>query len=195
MLRKSAAFFSIFCLSLLLASNSPFLFLGQVQASQDTPSASSQAIVTGIRYWSGSARTRIVIDLNQKVSYQDHLLERDIVLKKPPRIYIDLSVATLSPHIKEPIPIEAGLLKRVRAGQYTPDTVRVVLDLENVADYKVFPLSDPFRIVIDVLGVTPAQIPQEEKASEPPTPQPQQTQFFKIVLDPGHGGGTPGLSG
>jgi N-acetylmuramoyl-L-alanine amidase len=203
MLRKSAAFLSVLCLLLLSASNSPFLFLGQVQASQDTPSASSQAIVTGIRYWSGSARTRIVIDLDQKVAYQDHLLERDIVLKKPPRIYIDLSAATLSPHIKEPIPIEAGLLKRVRAGQYTPDTVRVVLDLENVADYKVFPLSDPFRVVIDVLGVTPAQVPpqvppqvpQEEKASKPPTPQPQQTQFFKIVLDPGHGGGDPGAIG
>jgi N-acetylmuramoyl-L-alanine amidase len=195
MLRKSAAFLSVLCLSLLLASNSPFLFLGQVQASQDTPSASSQAIVTGIRYWSGSARTRIVIDLDQKVAYQDHLLERDIVLKKPPRIYIDLSAATLSPHIKEPIPIEAGLLKRVRAGQYTPDTVRVVLDLENVADYKVFPLSDPFRVVIDVLGVTPAQIPQQEKASKPPPPHPKQTQFFKIVLDPGHGGEDPGAIG
>jgi N-acetylmuramoyl-L-alanine amidase len=195
MLRKSAAFLSILCLLLLLASNSPFLFSGQVQASQDTPSASSQAIVTGIRYWSGSTHTRIVIDLDQKVAYKDHLLKRDIMLKKPPRIYIDLSAATLSPHIKEPIPIETGLLKRVRAGQYTPDTVRVVLDLENVADYKVFHLSDPFRVVIDVLGVTPAQIPQKEKASKPPLPQPKQTQLFKIVLDPGHGGGDPGAIG
>lgn len=195
MLRKSAAFLSVLFLSLLLAFNSLFLFLGNVQASQDTPSESSQAIVTGIRYWSGSARTRIVIDLDRKVAYQDHLLERDIVLKKPPRIYIDLSAATLSPHIKEPIPIEAGLLKRVRAGQYTPDTVRVVLDLENIADYKVFPLSDPFRVVIDVLGVTPAQIPQKEKTSKPPPPQPKQTKVFKIVLDPGHGGGDPGAIG
>jgi hypothetical protein len=63
-----------------------------------------------------------VIDLDQEVAYKDHLLERDIVLKKPPRIYIDLSVATLSPHLKEPIPIETGLLKRIRLGQYAPIT-------------------------------------------------------------------------
>jgi N-acetylmuramoyl-L-alanine amidase len=195
MLRKPAAFLSVLCLSLLLASNFLFLFVGQVQASQDTPSASSQAIVTGIRYWSGSTRTRIVIDLDQEVAYKDHLLKRDVVLKKPPRIYIDLAVATLSPHLKEPIPIEAGLLKRVRAGQYAPDTVRVVLDLESIVDYKVFPLSDPFRVVIDVLGDAPAQIPQQGKDSKLPNPQPKQTQSFKIVLDPGHGGEDPGAIG
>lgn len=195
MLQKPAAFLTILCLTLLLVSNFLFLSLGQVQASQDTPSASSQAIVTGIRYWSGSARTRIVIDLDQEVAYKDHLLKRDIVLKKPPRIYIDLSVATLSPHLKESIPIEAGLLKRVRFGQYAPNTVRIVLDLESIADYKVFPLSDPFRVVIDVLGDAPAHIPQQEKVSKPPSPQPKHTQSFKIVLDPGHGGEDPGAIG
>jgi N-acetylmuramoyl-L-alanine amidase len=191
MLRKAAAFLSVLSLSLLSASNFPFLFLGQGQASQDSPSVSSQAIVTGIRYWSGSASTRIVIDLDQEVAYKDHLLKRDIVLKKPPRIYIDLSVATLSPHLKEPIPIEAGLLKRVRAGQYTRDTVRVVVDLENVADYKVFPLSDPFRIVIDVLGT--AYVVQQDEASKVPTKQ--QPQSFKMVIDAGHGGEDPGAIG
>lgn len=185
------------CISLLLCASASSLFLdslNQAHAGQKNTFLRSQkhAQVKAIRYWSGPARTRIVIDLDHTVTYKDHLLKRDSVLKKPPRLYIDLSFAKLSPHLKEPIPIEAGLLQRVRAGQHTPDTVRVVLDLESVADYKIFPLSDPFRVVIDVLG-TP-QAAQQQKASKLPPP-PQQPRSFKIVIDPGHGGADPGAIG
>jgi N-acetylmuramoyl-L-alanine amidase len=149
-------------------------------------------VVREIRYWSGASHTRIVIDLDREVSYKDQLLNKDISLDKPPRLYIDLSEAKLSPQLKEPISIEAGLLKRVRAGQYTPATVRIVLDLDSVADYKIFALKDPFRVVIDVLGIS--QVAQKEEASRvsPPAAQPQ---LFKLVLDPGHGGEDPGAIG
>jgi N-acetylmuramoyl-L-alanine amidase len=152
------------------------------------------AVVKEIRYWSGSTYTRLVIDLDQRVTYKDQLLKEDIALDKPPRLYIDLTAAKLSPQLKEPIAIEAGLLKRVRAGQYTPDTVRVVLDLESIADYKIFPLNDPFRVVIDVLGTSKAARPVEESRITPPSPA-QHLQSFKLVLDPGHGGEDPGAIG
>ena len=186
MLKKREKCIFYICLLWILACN--FLAL-EVQAAQDTP---TKSLVTDIRYWSGPTHTRIVIDLDHEVSYQDHLLKKDDALKKPPRLYIDLTVAKLSPHLKEPIPIEGGLLKRVRAGQYTPDTVRVVLDLESVAKYKTFPLSDPFRIVIDVLGTAPA-IDKQEEASQPPQTQPSKS--ITIVIDPGHGGEDPGAIG
>ncbi len=183
----------IFIFYLLWISAAHFLGISQAQASQDTPTQSSPALVTGIRYWSGPTHTRIVIDLDGEITYKEHLLKRDIALNKPPRLYIDLSAAKLSPHLKEPIPIEAGLLKRVRAGQYNPHTVRVVLDLESVATYKTFPLSDPFRVVIDVLGTAPVPIAQQEETSQPP--QPQQSKSITIVIDPGHGGEDPGAIG
>ena len=199
--RKTAEFFIIiFCL-FIVASNPLFVLSDQAQASQNTTSSvRAQALVTDIRYWSGSSHTRIVIDLDQEVVYKDHLLKRDETLQKPPRLYIDLTAAKLSPHLKEPIPIEAGLLKSVRAGQYNPDTVRVVLDLESVAAYKVFPLSDPFRIVIDILGAVPADTTKQEEAAaaaKPPPrkPQPQQLQPVTIVIDAGHGGQDPGAIG
>jgi N-acetylmuramoyl-L-alanine amidase len=50
------------------------------------------------------------------------------------------------------LPIEDGLLKRIRAGQFNNDTVRVVLDIQSISDYNIFNLKDPFRIVIDVHG-------------------------------------------
>ena len=184
---------SFFLFSLLLAVVlCPLISLAdQIQMPQKNLPASSQALVTGIRHWSGSAHTRIVIDLDQTVIYKDHLLKEDSVLKKPPRLYIDLSGAKLSPHLKEAIPIETGHLKRVRAGQYTPDTVRVVLDLESVTDYKIFPLSDPCRIVIDVLGA--AHVVQHEESVKVPTEQ--QPRSFTIVIDAGHGGEDPGAVG
>jgi N-acetylmuramoyl-L-alanine amidase len=62
--------------------------------------------------------------------------------------------------IDSEIPIQNGLLQGARAGQYTKDTVRVVLDINNIEGFKVFPLHDPFRIVIDVRG---AEVKEKEK--------------------------------
>jgi len=169
--------------------------INQVLAAHKTRSIRSQkyAIVREIRYWSGATHTRIVIDLDKEVAYKDQLLNKDIVLDKPPRLFIDLFAAKLGPQLKEPIPIEAGLLKQVRAGQNTPDTVRVVLDLESVADYRIFPLKDPFRVVIDVLGTS--QVPEKKEETAKVSPLPAQPQPFKLVLDPGHGGEDPGAIG
>jgi N-acetylmuramoyl-L-alanine amidase len=189
-MRKALAIGCIFAL-IYISAFTPYH--NQADAGQKTPSLRYRkyAIVKEIRYWSGPTHTRIVIDLDHKVIYKDRLLKSDLALGKPPRIYIDLTAATLLPRLKEPILIESGILKRVRAGQYTPDTVRIVLDLQSIVDYKVFPLSDPFRVVIDVLGTSIS--PRAEESSKqlvPPQPQP-----FKIVLDPGHGGEDPGAIG
>ncbi len=179
-------FFLLWALTLL----NPFC---QLQASERSFGVGSQkrALVKGIRYWSNSAYTRIVIDIEREVTYKDHLLRKDVKLKKPPRLYIDIKTAKLSPHLKQPIPIGDGLLKRARAGQYNPTTVRVVLDLESVIDYKTFLLTDPFRIVIDVLG-RPTRV-KKKKATKPPSPQ--RSSSFKVVIDPGHGGEDPGAIG
>jgi N-acetylmuramoyl-L-alanine amidase len=194
---KVTCIFFLFCILLYFPP-----FYESVHAGGETPSSGSQqhAIVKEIRYWSGSTHTRIVIDLDQEVAYKDHLLKRDDTLQKPPRLYIDLTVAKLSPHLNDPIPIESGLLKSVRAGQYNPDSVRVVLDLESVTAYKVFPLNDPFRVVIDVMGTAPVHATKQEEAiaaAEPPPrhPQPQQPQSVTIVIDAGHGGTDPGAIG
>lgn len=171
----------------------PFSFGdGLVRASQGSSPLSSlqSASVQGIRYWSNAAYTRIVIDLDGEVTYQDHLLTEDPVLKKPPRLYIDLKLARLSPLLKQPIPIEDGLLKTARAGQYTPAIVRVVLDLKSIIHYKIFTIADPFRIVVDILGR-----PGEPKKTVPKPPSLQKPGSIRVVIDPGHGGEDPGAIG
>ncbi|MDD5205976.1 MAG: N-acetylmuramoyl-L-alanine amidase, partial [Desulfobacterales bacterium] len=108
--------------------------------------------VQGIRHWSTPNYTRVVIDISRAVKYESHILKEDPNLKKPRRLYVDLKDALVKSDITTSIPIDDGLLKSARAGQYAKETVRVVLDIDSIGGYKIFPLHDPFRIVIDVQG-------------------------------------------
>ncbi len=152
--------------------------------------------VTGMNYWSNPNYTRVVIYVDKEVSYTNRLLKRDPSINKPPRLYIDIDSAKISPDLRQPIPIHDGLLKMARAGQNTPDTVRVVLDIESIRDYKIFPLNDPFRIVIDIFGVSSSEgkalAAMEEKQ---PLLRPSESGIKRIVIDPGHGGRDPGAIG
>src|SRR6185369_6017694 len=90
---------------------------------------------------------------------------------KPGRVYIDINHAKLGRNVRD-ITIGDGLLKGARFGQYRSDVVRVVLDTENIKDYKVFHLSDPSRLIIDVKGERPTEISRLEQSisskQEPP---------------------------
>ncbi len=163
----------------------------------DTSSKGGLARVTDIRHWSAQDYTRIVIDVNGQVEYLSHLLRRDPSLGKPPRLYIDLENSTLDSSFSGAIPIGDGLLRKVRAGQYKPRVVRVVLDIESIEDHKIFSLSDPFRIVIDVTGESRKRLPPPEKGKTPSLTLAQQLGLGvkKVVIDPGHGGKDPGAVG
>lgn len=113
--------------------------------------------VLPVKYWSSKNYTRVVIKASGPVRYRSRLLERNG--SKPRRLYLDFQKSYIDPKYRSPIPIEDGLLKQIRTGQFTPDVVRVVLDIESISDYKIFSLPDPFRVVIDVKG-EPKQIPQ-----------------------------------
>jgi len=153
-------------------------------------------LVTRIKHWSNPDYTRVVIYVDDEVPYGHHLLRRDPSIHKPPRLYIDIDSAEISPGLKQPIPIHDGLLRMARAAQYAPDTVRVVLDIESIKDYRIFPLNEPFRIVIDIFGASSpegkALAAIEEKQ---PVVRPSKSSVKRIVIDPGHGGRDPGAIG
>ncbi len=119
------------------------------------------ATVTNLRFWSNPNYTRVVIDADREAAYYHHLLKKDPSLKKPQRLYVDLSKSRLGEHIRKSIPIHDDLLTDARAGQYTPDSVRVVVDIKSFETYKIFSLKDPFRIVIDVWGTKTAKAPED----------------------------------
>ena len=167
--------------------------------------------VEDIRYWSTPNYTRVVVDLKGPVKYEHHLLKADPDHKKPRRIYMDLKKSHVTSQIDRPIAIKDGLLQMARAGQYTKDTVRVVLDIESIDGYKVFHLHDPFRIVVDVRRQVEEETAEEKTElaikKRPPrkgirkSKVPDRTVSLarqlglnvkRIVIDPGHGGKDPG---
>ena len=177
-----------------------------------------RATVQNIRYWSTPNYTRVVIDVKSPVKYEHHLLKADPSHQKPRRLYLDLHNARVSKRIDSVVPIKDDLLQKARAGQYTENTVRVVLDTEKLVGYNVFHLYDPFRIVVDVRGFEKRKTGTQpegrgEKSFAPvakkrkvrrdiqKTEKPDETislarqlglNVNRIVIDPGHGGKDPG---
>ncbi len=160
------------------------------------------ATVKGLRFWSNPSYTRVVIDADQETTYTHRLLKKDVSIQKPQRLYVDLINSRLGQDLEKFIPINDNLLSDVRAGQRTPRSVRVVVDIKSFKTYKIFSLKNPFRIVIDVWGKAgSSRRPIAKKGSKdaklPPGSLAKQLALGvrRIVIDPGHGGrdyGAPG---
>ncbi len=192
--------------SLILSSETPKPKHTAASVKKTTASAepekennSGPATVTGIRYWSNPEYTRVVIDTDRATQFQNNLLKKDPAIDKShQRLYVDLKNSRLG-NTQKTIPINDSLLKAVRAGQYTADNVRVVIDINSFEDYNIFSLSNPFRIVIDVRGQASSQKASLEQDRNSPDTASIARQLAlgvqRIVIDPGHGGkdyGAPG---
>lgn len=161
--------------------------------------------VQGLRFWSNPSYTRIVVDADQETSFSHRLLNKDPSIKKPQRLYIDLNQSRLGKDIQRFIPINDELLSDARAGQFTAESVRIVVDIKSFENYKIFSLKNPFRIVLDVWGKESERQADASSASPvrpstgklPPGAIARQLALgvSRIVIDPGHGGkdyGAPG---
>ncbi|RUM46455.1 MAG: hypothetical protein DSY80_02155 [Desulfocapsa sp.] len=127
---------------------------------------SNLSYVLPVKYWSSNDYTRVVINASGPVTYRETLLEKQG--KHPRRLYIDFQNSYIEPRYRAPVPIEDGLLKQIRTGQNTPETVRVVLDIESISNYKIFSLPDPFRVVIDVRGERQKAVKLSKTSPLPP---------------------------
>ena len=185
--------------------------------STATPAAADPdgSRVSDIRAWTNEIYTRVAIDTRDEVSWQANTLRGDPARGLPPRIFIDIRGAGIREEIlRKPVEVRNGLLRQVRAGRFDRDTVRVVIDLERESTYRVFALTDPFRIIVDIDGegeipaipaspdaVAPpgpaAAAPPPAEPAQPaaPPPSPVRKHRLRVMIDPGHGGKDPGAIG
>jgi N-acetylmuramoyl-L-alanine amidase len=101
--------------------------------------------VTGIRHWSSSDSSTVVIDLQDQVQYEAHRLPN------PERIYFDLHDTKLVPALSgKTIIVGDALVQRVRVAQPMAGVSRVVLETKGESDYSVSLQPNPYRLVIEV---------------------------------------------
>jgi N-acetylmuramoyl-L-alanine amidase len=137
----------------------------------------SKAVLTAIEVYSGVgdrvAGARAVLTFEGAPLFeQEHLPAQGIL---PPRLAIHLENTTWDERVAVSRAVGRGGLRRVRLASPDP---RVVLDLEAGATGRVFYLTDPYRIVVDVNRGAPVSSDQRPL----------------VVLDPGHGGSEPGAA-
>ncbi len=123
--------------------------------------------LTGIRHWSTGDYTRIAIDLEQEVKYQSGRVPH------PDRIFFDLYGTKLAPElVGKSFEVDTGFLHKIRVAQYKLGMARVVLDVDDVAEYSAFLLPNPYRLIIDIHGKLP---PNKLAKNKEPKNAPQET--------------------
>jgi len=155
--------------------------------------APDPARVRPVRAWSAGDYTRVVIETSAPVRYQEIVTPN---LDPAGQLTIKLYASRLPPEQQCLLAVGDGLLRQVRCEQDDDDTVRLVLATERAVDYKIFNLTDPFRVVVDLTGRAPDPGPAKLFEGAPPSlAQQLGLGIRRVVLDPGHGGRHPGAVG
>ncbi|HWP04029.1 MAG TPA: AMIN domain-containing protein [Gemmatimonadaceae bacterium] len=127
--------------SLAMAGNSAAL--GAAAGKAWTQDSAAVAVVRGVRVAPGEKKAEVSVAISGAVTV------RDFTVSDPYRIVLDLSGARLNVVGRlYDGQRRAGLLN-IRASQYRPDVVRVVLDLERPVSYTISRVGQEVRVMLD----------------------------------------------
>jgi N-acetylmuramoyl-L-alanine amidase len=167
--------------------------------------------VQGMRLWAAPDHTRVVFDSSGPMGYEL------LTLHNPERVVIDVPQASIGTALTREQTV-GGLVKGVRAAQYSKDVLRIVLDLEQPAKPRSFTLKPGgrygHRLVIDLYNAEPAQktkagadVPAKTATTDAGKPSVQgrvkkslsseelPARDLVIAIDAGHGGDDTGAIG
>ena len=120
---------------------------------QEVEPADPPTTVRNIRHWVGDSHTRVVIDLSGPTPHTEGRLTN------PDRVFFDLHGSTPDEELeRRAFPIEGSHLRQIRLGIPEEKITRVVLDFSSIREVSVFPLPDPYRLVVDIHGAPPVQV-------------------------------------
>ena len=132
----------------------------QTEDKPDVICVSFPKRVTGVEFFERDGRAEAVISGEGSLQYET------LSLSGPPRIVVDLPGAVLASDAIE-MPVSHPQVTCVRASQFQPDTVRVVLDLVKATTYSVSTSSDrPGEVVVDLgYRILGAEFSGDEKST------------------------------
>jgi len=172
----------------------------------------ADATIVAVRVWPSSTYTRVTIESSSPLKFKQFLLNN------PNRLVVDVEGVQLNSLLKD-ISKQIGggdpFIQSARAGQNTPDTVRLVLELKTEVKPQVFTLKPvaefKHRLVVDLYPAQAQNDPllsllddynkgqlEQNNPPEPVKPKPGKAGTDRpivVMLDPGHGGEDPGATG
>ncbi|HXX74332.1 MAG TPA: N-acetylmuramoyl-L-alanine amidase [Nitrospiraceae bacterium] len=154
------------------------------------------AIIQNLRSTTSPGLNRLVLDLDRRTRVKKHYAP------KPNGVIAEIPNATLSKSAQTKL-ARGSIAKPFVITQVSSHSVAVSLPNGSFQRYHLLSLTNPPRLVVDVvpsnqLGVTqPTEAPDPSLPPSPPSqPVPPPTKSFRtIVVDPGHGGRDPGAKG
>jgi len=122
---------------------SKLLAVALVVCSAVVGSAQTSNKVTAVRYWSTQDTTRVAVEVSAEFKYKsDHL-------ENPPRLFFDI-LGARPVMAEKTIAVGDRLLKQIRIAETQRGVTRIVLDLEQEADFTASQLSNPERLMIEL---------------------------------------------
>lgn len=173
---------------------------------KSAPASLAPVTVMDLRATSSPNKARLVLDLDR----QPDVTEKR--MNNPSRVVISLPNASLSQTARTKTD-DGTVPAPFIVTQMPSPTVAISIPTASYGSYSQFTLSDPPRLVIDVIPpLEPSAPPTEEAQTSPPAeagrssppiegapitqrPSPRTKNHTTIVIDPGHGGKDPGALG
>lgn len=150
-----------------------------------------RAIIERVEWEVSDAGARVIVVVKGKVDYSTHTASAVPSSGLSPRAYVDLKPARLGSAItREPIAVNDRLVRRIRIGQFSADTARIVVDLAEPALFHVTTATAPTRLILKLVpprrevAAPPARVAAAPRTSPrtaprsatpepaPPTPRP-----------------------
>ena len=105
--------------------------------------------ITGIKRWATPDYTRVVISMNHQTRFYA------LRINRPERILFDLPNTRLPQAlIGKTMAVDDGLVGKIRIAENKPGNARVVLDVDDMAEYSASLTTNPPQLIIDVRSKT-----------------------------------------
>ena len=128
-----------------------------------------------------SDAVRITIELDHEVAFHD---ER---IPDPARVFVDLPSTRATPALLDKtlrFDGDNSIVRQIRIGRHPNQTTRVVLEAAGVSSYSVYPLYDPYRLVIDCVRTPGPMLAAAVPLSRPKAPPPLRASPIGTTLQP-----------